>query len=327
MQQNQPIIEERNLRSRDEIIKMLLIPALFVAILIIASIVTKGLFLDVGNLLNVTERASIVGIIAIGMTVVLLTGGIDLSVGAVMCMGYSMQATLVVAGLGQLPSIILSLAICFGLGAINGILVAKTGLPPFMITLGTMMIITALSLYIARGSALEYSGLQDFINSIGFGTLGSRLLPTVTWLALTFLLYLIFIRTKMGLIVTAIGANKKAALLSGIKSEKTIVIVYGVCGLFSGIAAIVLAYRLGVLNAHSSDTFLLESIAAVVIGGTSIMGGEGSILRTLFGAVIIAMLVNLMNLLMIDTYLQFAVRGVILILIVAVVQRLSRHGT
>jgi ribose transport system permease protein len=321
-------IEKKSLRSRQEIIKILLIPSLFVLIVIIATLVTEGQFFGLDNILNVAERASIVGIIAIGQTLVMLTGGIDLSVAAIMCMGYTAQALLASSGMGQLLSLVIALLACLIFGAVNGILVSKTNVPPFMITLSMMMIIKALALFLSRSMSLNYEGLKTFINStLGLSAFGPRFLPTFIWLLLTAVVYIVFIKTKMGIIITAVGSNQKASFYSGIKADKTIIIVYALCGLLTGIAALILGYRMTVLNPQSSDSFLLESVAAVVIGGTSVSGGEGSILNTLFGAVIIAMLVNLMNLLMVDTYLQFAIKGMILILIVVAVQYLSGRKT
>lgn len=299
---------------------------LFLVLLILATIITGGSFLGGDNIFNVAERASIVGIVAIGQTLVILTGGIDLSVSAIMTVGFTIQATMAEAGTNSGIAALIAIAVCALIGLINGLLISRTKIPPFMVTLSTSMIFNALAIFLTKAKALRFYQFQDFINNgLNLGNFGARLLPTFMWLVLTLLVFVIFIKTKLGVNVPAIGGNSRAAFLSGVKANRTLILIYILSGIFSALAALILGYRLAILNPHSAESFLLESIAAVVIGGTNTSGGEGSLLGTLFGAVIIAMLVNLMNILMVNTYLQFAIKGLLLLLIVAQVQLLSKR--
>lgn len=312
--------------SRNELIRKFYVPMLFLVLLILATIITGGSFLGGDNIFNVAERASIVGIVAIGQTLVILTGGIDLSVSAIMTVGFTIQATMAEAGTNPGLAALIAIIVCALIGLINGLLISRTKIPPFMVTLSTSMIFNALAIFLTKAKALRFYQFQDFINNgLNLGNFGARLLPTFTWLVLTLLVFVIFIKTKLGVNVPAIGGNSRAAFLSGVKANRTLILIYVLSGIFSALAALILGYRLAILNPHSAESFLLESIAAVVIGGTNTSGGEGSLLGTLFGAVIIAMLVNLMNILMVNTYLQFAIKGLLLLLIVAQVQLLSKR--
>jgi ribose transport system permease protein len=291
-----------------------------------ASTTTSGLFLGFENLLNVGERASVVGIVALGQMLVILTGGIDLSVGGLIAIALTVVSK--TEHLGVPPWLAIILAICASmiLGALNGFLISKSKVPPFMITMGAMLFHFSLATWITGAGQLEYYHLQDFLNSLfRLNRFGARLLPTFTWLFFSFLLVYMLGRTRFGNNVYAIGGKETAAVLSGVRAGTVKIMVYMLSGLFCALAGIVLAYRLGASNPNIGTAFLLESIAAVVIGGTSLMGGEGSIYGTLVGSFIMATLVNLLNLLNANPYLQEAIKGVMLVGFVFIIQTLSRR--
>jgi len=290
----------------------------FALIVILSTIVTGGTFIQAGNLANVAERASIVGIIAIGQTLVILTGGIDLSIAAIMTVTYVLQAIFSLAGMSQGVAAISAMAVAVGIGCMNGIIISKTKVAPFIVTLCVMMICDSLMLIITRTRAMRYVEFQKFINGLfNINTETARFLPAAVLLISVVVVALLMSRTKMGTSITAVGGNLRAAFLSGVKADKYIILVYALSGLFAALAALTLAFRVPGLNPNSSAPYQMESIAAVVIGGTSTAGGEGSVIRTLFGAIVIATMFNLMNLLMIDPFLQYTVKGAILILVVA----------
>jgi ribose transport system permease protein len=290
-----------------------------------AALSTRGLFLNSGNLINIGERASVVGIVALGQMLVILTGGIDLSVGGIMAIVLTVLSK---TGHAQWPAALtVLLAVLTGMaaGLVNGVLVARTKVPPFIVTMGTMLFFFSLANLVTGASLLEYYHLQRLINSaFGLAKLGERLVPTAAWLALSVVLILVLGRTRYGQNVYAVGGRELAARLSGIRSGRVRMSVYVASGFFSSIAAMVLAYRLSASNPDIGTTALLESIAAVVCGGTNINGGEGSIYGTLVGAIVMAALLNLLNLLNANPYIQEAIKGLMLVAFVIFIQLISR---
>jgi ribose transport system permease protein len=296
------------------------------ALVILATITTKGLFLDGGNLLNVGERASIVGIVALGQMLVILTGGIDLSVGSIMAIALTFVAKLTDAGLPVPLAMLAAILIATIAGFINGVLVSKTKVPPFMITIGTMLFFFSLALLLTGANQLYYLKIQDFINkTFHLNAFGSRIFPNITWFVVSIMMIFILQRTKFGKNVYAVGGREITAKLSGINTGNIKIMVYSLSGLFSSIAALVLAYRLSASNPDAGMFLQLESIAAVIVGGTNINGGEGNVYGTLVGAIIMTSLVNLLNLLNANPFIQDAIKGLLLIFFVFIMQVLSKR--
>ena len=315
-------------RSRISLAEFLRRYNVFLTLLLLvlfAAVSTRGLFLDSQNLINIGERASVVGIVALGQMLVILTGGIDLSVGGTMAIVLTVLSK---AGSAGFPTgLAIALAVLTGMaaGLVNGFLVSRTRVPPFMITMATMLFYFSLANLLTGASLLEYHRLQRFINTaFGLNKLGERLLPTAVWLVLSVLLILVLGRTRYGQNVYAVGGKELAARLSGIRTGAIRLSVYVASGFFSSIAAMVLAYRLSASNPDIGTTAMLESIAAVVCGGTNINGGEGSIYGTLMGAIVMAALLNLLNLLNTNPYIQEAIKGLMLVAFVIFIQIISR---
>lgn len=295
-------------------------------IVILATVSTGGLFLDGGNLLNVGERASIVGIVALGQMLVIITAGIDLSVGAIMALALTTAAKLTGFGVPVVAALLLAIIVSMLAGFINGLLVAKTNVPPFMITMGTMLFFFSLSLQLTGSSQLNYEQIQDFINNtFGLSAFGSRIFPTITWLILSVIIIIVLRITRFGQNVYAVGGKELAANLSGINTGKSKIMVYSLSGMFCSIAAIILAYRLRASNPDAGMKLQLESIAAVIVGGTNINGGEGNVYGTFVGAIIMATLVNLLNLVNADPFIQDAIKGLMLLFFVYLMQVLSKR--
>jgi ribose/xylose/arabinose/galactoside ABC-type transport system permease subunit len=272
-------------------------------------------FLSVDNLLNVALSIAITGILAVGMTAVILTGGIDLSVGSVAALA-GVVAAMVVAG-GRLPvalAALVAVAIGLAVGLFNGVMVAHFRVPPFVTTLAMLTI--------CRGLAFIVTGGRSVGNlPAGFGFLGrERLLgvpvPVILMLLVFAAGWFVLRRMTFGRYVYAVGGNREAAYLAGVSTRKVTLLVYVLNGLLVGLAGLVLASRLGAGVPNAGLQYELDVIAAVVVGGTSLNGGRGSVIGTLWGAVFIGVLNNGLNLAGIDPYMQKIALGLVILLAV-----------
>ncbi len=270
-------------------------------------------FFSVSNIMNVLRQVSIVAVLAVGMTFVILTGGIDLSVGAVMALAGTMAAGLMVHfGVPGWLGLLAGVGIGIGLGLFNGLLVAWGRMPAIIVTLATMGI--------ARGAGLIYSGgypisgLPSWISWFGVGRIGIIPVPVIVMVVVYAIAWVLLERTPFGRHVYAIGGNETAAKLSGVKTGRIKLAVYVISGITASIAAIILTGRLMSGQPNAGVGFELDAIAAVVLGGTAIAGGRGLILGTLIGAVLLGILNNGLNLMGINPYLQDIIRGFIILL-------------
>ncbi|NTF44122.1 ABC transporter permease [Rhizobium rhizogenes] len=270
-------------------------------------------FFSVSNILNVLRQVSVVAILAVGMTFVILTGGIDLSVGAVMALAGTMSAGLMVHfGLPGWVGLLAGVGIGLGLGLFNGLLVAFGRMPAIIVTLATMGIARGIGLIYSGGYPI--SGLPSWISWFGVGRVGIIPVPVIVMLIVYALAWVLLQRTPFGRHVYAIGGNELAARLSGVKTARIKIAVYTISGITSGLAAVILTGRLMSGQPNAGVGFELDAIAAVVLGGTAIAGGRGLILGTLIGAVLLGILSNGLNLMGINPYLQDIIRGFIILL-------------
>lgn len=270
-------------------------------------------FFTVNNLFNVLRQVSIVGILAVGMTFVILTGGIDLSVGAVMALvGTLTSGMMVNMGLPAPAALGLGLILGLGIGLANGVLVAWGRMPAIIVTLATMGMCRGLGLIYSGGYPI--SGLPSWISWFGIGRIGIVPVPVVLMLVIYALAWVLLQRTAFGRHVYALGGNETAAQLSGVKTGRVKLAVYAISGLTSAFAAVILTGRLMSGQPNAGVGFELDAIAAVVLGGTAIAGGRGLILGTLIGAVLLGILNNGLNLMGINPYLQDVIKGVIILL-------------
>lgn len=282
--------------------------------LILLCIVISALspvFLSPNNLINVIMQSSINACIAIGITFVILTGGIDLSVGSILALSGVVMATSLKAGHPILLSMIIGLAIGVVSGLINGFLITKGKLPPFIATLGMMSI--------ARGVALVYtngrpvSGFSKEFRWFGTGDvfgIPSQIIITIVLYSIAFY---ILKYTRLGRYTYAIGGNEEATRLSGINVNRYKMVIYSISGLMSGVGAIILTARLNSAQPIAGIMYELDAIAATVIGGTSTVGGEGKIWGTLVGALIMGVLRNGLNILNVSSYLQQVIIGGVIV--------------
>lgn len=268
-------------------------------------------FFTLSNFINIARQTSINGIIAVGMTYVILTGGIDLSVGAVMALVGTLASGMLVAGWSAPLAIGLALACGLGFGLFNGVLVTFLSMPSIIVTLATMGIARGLGLIYTGGYPID--GLPAW-----FGIIGSRNLLgmplTVLLMLLVYAVAWLFLRhTPFGRHVYAIGGNREATRLSGVRVRRVELLVYAISGLTAAIAGFVLASRLMSGQPNAGNSFELDAIAAVVLGGTAISGGRGSIIGTLLGALLLSVLNNGLNMMGVSPYLQDVVKGVIIL--------------
>jgi len=270
-------------------------------------------FFSVNNIMNVLRQVSVVGILAVGMTFVILTGGIDLSVGAVMALVGTLSAGLMVnTGLPASIALPAGLFIGLGIGIFNGALVAWGKMPAIIVTLATMGMARGLGLIYSGGYPV--SGIPSWISWFGVGRIGVVPVPVVIMVVIYAIAWVLLQRTAFGRHVYALGGNELAARLSGVKTQRVKLAVYGISGVTAALAALILTGRLMSGQPNAGVGFELDAIAAVVLGGTAIAGGRGLILGTLIGAVLLGILNNGLNLMGINPYLQDVIKGFIILL-------------
>lgn len=270
-------------------------------------------FLTMGNIVNILRQSTINGIIAIGMTYVILTAGIDLSVGSILALTGVVTATLL-----QREGITVPIAIIAGLtmgallGLINGAIITQLKVPPFVTTLGMMTIARGLALTFTEGRPI--TGLPDNFRAIGTGSLGTIPMPIFV-AGIAFLLgYLVLNHTSIGEYVLALGNNPVAARYAGINVNLYTIFVYVIAGILAALAGMILIARLNSAQPTAGLGYEFDAIAAVVVGGTSFAGGEGSLWGTLLGVLVIAVLNNGLNLLDVSSFYQPVVTGVVIAL-------------
>ena len=291
-----------------------ILPILFL-ICILFSMLNPN-FLTAVNLINVFRQASINIVLAAGMTFVILTGGIDLSVGSILACTAVLSLMSSIRPEMHWATIVVPLAAGLVMGALNGVLIAYVKLPPFIVTLGSM---TAL-----RGAAYLFANGTTIINNdLNFAWIGNESLGPVPWLivisfVIILLSWLVLTKTVLGVRIYAVGGNEQAARLTGIKVGGVLVFVYAISGLLSGIGGVMTSSRLYSASGLLGNGYELDAIAAVVLGGTSFVGGIGSVAGTLIGALIIAFLNNGLTLMNISYFMQLVIKGLVIIIAVMI---------
>ena len=293
-----------NLRDAGTLIGLLII--------IITFSFLSPVFFTVPNLLNILQQSSINALIALGMTLVIISGGIDLSVGPTAALSAVLGATLMISGVPVPLAILATLGIGALCGVFSGSLIAYAGLQPFIVTLGGLSLFRAIALIYTGGSPVFGIPLsfRSLINSTLFG------IPTpivvVAVIALT--LWVVMNKTPLGEYILAIGGNEEAARVAGVPVKRTKVTVYVISGALASLAALILIGRLGAAEPTIGNLWELDAIAAAAIGGASLMGGKGSIFGTLIGVIILGALRNGLTLLNIQAFYQLLATGLIIII-------------
>ncbi|WP_236707960.1 ABC transporter permease [Brevibacillus choshinensis] len=289
-------------------------PLLGLALIVIVLSIINSDFLTISNIFNVLRQISINALIAFGMTFVILTGGIDLSVGSMLALASAITAGLMASGMDTWLAVLIGLLAGVVMGAINGVIVAKGKVAPFIGTLATMTVFRGLTLVYTEGRPI--TGLNPDFAMLGKGFFLDIPMPVI-WMLISFaILYFILRHTTFGRHVYALGSNEEATKLSGISTGKVKVLVYSISGLFAALSGIILTSRLNSAQPTAGTSYELDAIAAVVLGGTSLSGGRGWIVGTLIGAMIIGVLDNGLNLLNVSSFYQSVVKGAVILIAV-----------
>lgn len=285
---------------------------LFLLCVIIA--IATPRFLTLSNITNVLTQIAVNAIIAVGMSFVILTGGIDLSVGSTVALSGAVAAS-VVLSTGSIPlAIIAAIIVGAVIGLINGVLVSKGKLQAFIATLATMTIFRGETLVFTQGNPI--SKLPESFMVLGNGSLGFLPVPILITIIVAVIAIYALSQTKLGRYIYAVGGNEDSSRLSGINTNKIKTLVYMVAGIASAIGGIILTSRIGSASPNAGTGYELDAIAAVVIGGTSLSGGEGKISGTIIGALIIGVISNGLNLMNVSPFYQSFVKGLVILVAV-----------
>ncbi len=280
-------------------------------LLVVVLSILSPYFLTWANLINVLRQASLQFMMSAGLTIVILTAGIDLSIGAVLGLAACISASLISGGF-VVVGIAAALLSGLACGLVNGLLVTIGRIPPFIATYGMLWIAFGLGYVFMKGEVIY--GLPADFRFIGAGFLWGIPFPVIVAAALLIALHLLLHKTVLGRSIYAIGGNPDAARLSGMPVTRRLVTVYALSGLLSGFAALVVIARVNAADSGLGEDLLLPAIAAVCLGGTSLFGGVGGIMGTAVGSIILALIVNGMNLLGVQTFWQNAVMGTIILI-------------
>jgi ribose transport system permease protein len=308
-------LEKLNISWRD----MGTVLGLLIMVIVFSSL--TDVFLTQCNLTNILKQSSINSCIAIGMTLVIISGGIDLSVGPVAALAAVLSATMLMAGFPVSIVILTALIIGLSCGFLNGALIAFAGLQPFIVTLGTLSLFRALALIYTGGNPVL--GLPKEFRQIFSSYLLGLPVPVIIVAILSIAATILLKKTPLGEYILAVGGNEEAARVSGVPIARTKVLTYMMSGGLASLAAVILMARLGAAEPTLGNLWELEAIAAAAIGGASLMGGKGSIFGTILGAIVLGAMRNGLTLLNVQAFYQLLATGIIIILAM-LVDRLAR---
>nr|WP_319215203.1 ribose ABC transporter permease [uncultured Trichococcus sp.] len=291
-------------------------PLLALVVLIIFVSIMNPNFLAPANLLNLLRQVSTNALIAFGMTFVIITGGIDLSVGSTLALSSALMAGMIASGLNPVLAMGMGLLLGAFLGACNGVMITKGKMAPFIATLATMTIYRGLTLVYTDGNPITGIGDSFIFKYMGRGYLFGIPFPVVVMLLFFGVLYVLLHKMTFGRKTFALGGNEKAAFIAGIKSDRIKIAIYSISGLMAAVAGIIITSRLNSAQPTAGNAYEMDAIASVVLGGTSLSGGRGRLVGTLIGALIIGTLNNGLNLLGVSSFYQQVVKGVVIIIAV-----------
>lgn len=314
--------EEREARfpSFKVILKKYNLFFIFLGFIIIGSLLSDQ-FLSVQNILNLLQQSSFVGIISIGMTFVILVAGIDLSVGAVLALTGMMATLLISSGMNPAAAIAITLVVGAALGFVNGFISTKFKVPAFIATLAMMVSARGLAFLTTDGNPIY--DLPPSFTALGGNVFGKIPLTAIIWIVLTIVAVIVLKYTTFGRKIYAVGGNAESARLSGIPVEKYVTWCFIISGTLAAVAGILMSAWLTVGQPTAGTGLELDVIAAVVLGGTSLFGGKGSIGGTFIGVLIMSMIVNIFNLLGLSSYYQSVFMGLIIVLALIMNQYIS----
>ncbi|MDN3954827.1 ABC transporter permease [Sporolactobacillus laevolacticus] len=298
-------------------------PVVALILLVIVVSIMSPSFLQPSNLLNLLRQVSINALIAFGMTFVILTAGIDLSVGSILALTGAITAELIVNGTPVWLAIIVGILLGVILGVFNGLLIAYGKAAPFIATLATMIIYRGATYVFTNGNPIAGANMNNsfFFQFMGRGYLVGIPFPVIIMVIAFVILYVFLHKTAFGRQTYALGGNERAAFVAGVKTKKVTILIYLISGFMAALAGMILTSRLSSAQPDAGTAYEMDAIAAVVLGGTSLAGGKGRLFGTLIGALIIGALNNGMNLLGISSFYQQIVKGIVILIAVLMDRR------
>jgi len=290
-------------------------------VLLVTSIIITLLnprFLNWSNIVTVLRQTSINAVIATGMTFAILIGGIDLSVGSVLGLCGAIAAAMISSGMNVVVVVLAALLLGTAIGYFNGTLITAGGLQPFIATLGTVTLLRGAILVFTQGRPISVGNTpgSDAFSGIGTGFIGPIPIPVYIMILVFLIAYYILNHTRIGRYIYATGSNEEATMYSGIKTTRVKRFVYSVSGMMAALAGILITARLGSAQPTAGSGYELDAIAAVVLGGTSMAGGIGTIAGTAIGALIIGVLNNALNIMQVSSYYQDVAKGIVILIAV-----------
>ena len=320
-----PALERWRVRSKSDTQRIVTTLLILILLMAVAALLSRGIFLRGSNLLNLMFQNVILGVVALGQLLVILTAGIDLSVGSIV--GLSTVLLMVFQNIGLFGALVIALAVPAAIGLINGFFVAVRKLPAFVVTLAMMLFTYSLAQVISGGAGV-YSGLNGAPLSPALVAFNQRALlgiplPGLVWI-ITLVAVSLYTRLTLGHFAYAVGGNERAAFLSGVPVRTVRLVAYLLSGLLASLGGILAVARVGEGHPAAGQPYLLDSIAAVTIGGASLAGGQGTVIGTLMGVVILGTINNIMNLLNVSPMMQPAVKGIVILVAVYINTRRKR---
>ncbi|MBQ6370749.1 MAG: ABC transporter permease [Firmicutes bacterium] len=299
----------------------------FVIFYIVCTLLTHGKFGTWNNMSTILRNASTIGVIALGMTFVIIAGGMDLSSGPVLACVGSIFIFLQGAGYPLALPVLACIGAAIGIGLVNGLIITKAKIPPFIVTLAIGIIARSVTTFICQGKTVTGDNTDTFVKKIGNGSIGSIPIPLIIMLVMAVILTIILTKTKLGTYIIGVGCNENAARYSGINVERIKIITYMIVGACTGIAAVIEMSRMvAVSSVSSGQGYEFDAITAVLVGGTALEGGRGTIYGTVIGAVLLQFVNNMMVQMNISIYLAGTLKGIIIFLAVFLNSR-NRSGS
>lgn len=291
-------------------------PTLALLALIIFVTILNPSFIRLGNILNLLRQVSVNALIAFGMTFVIITAGIDLSVGSILALSSALTAGMIMSGIPTSLALILGVLIGGVFGFVNGFFIAKGQVAPFIATLATMTIYRGLTLVYTGGNPISNFDAGLSLQILGRGSYFGVPIPVIVMVIVFAILFVLLHKMTFGRKVYGVGGNEEAAHIAGIRTDRVKMWVYTISGMMSALAGLILVSRLNSAQPTAGTSYELDAIAAVVIGGTSLSGGKGRLFGTLVGALIIGTLNNGLNILGVSSFYQQVIRGIVILIAV-----------
>lgn len=287
----------------------------FIALCIIITIAAPA-FASQKNILNLLRQSSIIGIISAGMTFVIISGNFDISVGAVAALSGAVTMKLAASGYNIYLAILAALIVCGAVGLINGFIVAKVGIPSLITTMAMVSIVKGSMLMLTGGYPITET--YAFLDKLGNGYLLGIPIPVILFIVTVIIAHIVLTQTRFGRYVYSVGGNAEASKLNGINVDAYKIKVFMINAVLAGLAGVVLVGRMGTASPAAGDGYDMDAIASVVIGGTSVLGGSGSVLKTVIGVLMMSVINNSFNLLGVDMYFQYIFKGLIILIAVGI---------